>query len=124
MKISSKFIQYTFFVIFILAVLLTFLFLVENQRITVEAMALSLESGEIEEIPKLESPISVDNLNIITSIITVVISLAGFIGTTVFNVRKDKRESLEAAVALKQKEIELERALIELEELKKKSGIS
>jgi len=55
----------------------------------------------------------------IVPILTSLIALAGFLVTTYFTSRKDKRESKEFELSLKQKEIELERMRLELEQMRK-----
>jgi len=57
---------------------------------------------------------------LLASSITALTTLVGFVLTAVLNVRREKREAQESALSLKQKELDLQRALIELEELKKK----
>ena len=85
-------------------------------------MLQSISTGETENLETdLTALRAEQSIGVTTSIVTTLISLAGFIVSTTFNVRKDKREALESELALKQKEIELQRALIELEELKKKT---
>ena len=122
MKISSRFIQYTFFALFVLSILGSFLFLTRFERMATFVMLQSISTGETENLETdLTALRAEQSIGVTTSIVTTVISLAGFIVSTTFNVRKDKREALESELALKQKEIELQRALIELEELKKKT---
>jgi len=53
------------------------------------------------------------------SVLTSVISLLGFVVTTTLSVRREKRESRESELNIKQKEIELEKTKLELEQLKK-----
>jgi cell shape-determining protein MreC len=60
-------------------------------------------------------------VGIVASVVTSLTTLVGFVVTTVLTVRREKRESLEAGLAFKQKEIELQKALLELETLKKKN---
>jgi hypothetical protein len=122
MKISSRFIQYTFFALFVLSILGSFLFLTRFERMATFVMLQSISTGETENLETdLTALRAEQSIGVTTSIVTTLISLAGFIVSTTFNVRKDKREALESELALKQKEIELQRALIELEELKKKT---
>ncbi len=58
-----------------------------------------------------------------SSIVTSLVALLGFIVTTMFSLRKEKREARESELALKQKEIELERMRLEIEQLKKKPSV-
>ncbi len=58
-------------------------------------------------------------LAVLGSFATSVISLVGFVVTTVIAWRKEKRESTLAEVERKKLELELEKSKIELEELKK-----
>ena len=118
MKLSPRFIQYAFFVLFALSVLVAFLVISYQERATEFTLAESLETGDpvIVEAVTPEKPI-----NLTTSTVSMLVTLSGFIITTVFNVRKDMREARASELALKQKEVELQRALIELEELKKKT---
>jgi hypothetical protein len=60
---------------------------------------------------------------IYVSISTALIALLGFIVTTVLSFRREKRDSLASDLALKQKEIELECARLELEQLKQKLSV-
>lgn len=61
-----------------------------------------------------ESPI----IPIIASLSTSVVTLVGFVITTVLSFRREKREARDAELSRKQKEIELEKAQLELEQLK------
>ena len=117
MKLSARFIQYAFFVLFALSVLVAFLIINYQERATNFTMAESIETGEpviIEELTPEKS------INLTTSTVSMLVTLSGFVITTIFNVRKDLREARASKLALKQKEVELQRALIELEVLKKK----
>jgi hypothetical protein len=117
MKISPRVIQYTFFVLFVLSVLVTFQLFNYQEQATLAAFTEHVETGDtlnLEEIARENA------INMTASILSMVVTLLGFVVTTVINIRKDRRESRESELALKQKEIELQRALIELEELKKK----
>ena len=62
---------------------------------------------------------SVDSLGFFVTVSTATISLLGFLITTTLSFRREKRDARESALAIKQKEIELERARLELEQLKK-----
>jgi cell division protein FtsX len=117
MKLSPRFIQYGFFVLFALSVLVAFLVINNQERVTKFTMAESIETGEPVIIEELipEKPI-----NLTTSTVSMLVTLLGFVVTTVINVRKDWREARASELALKQKEVELQHAQIELEELKKK----
>ena len=116
MKLSTRFIQYAFFVLFALSVLVAFLVINYQERATKFTMAESLETGEAII---LEEPTPEKSINLTTSTVSMLVTLSGFILTTIFNVRKDWREARASEMALKQKEVELQRALIELEKLKK-----
>jgi TRAP-type C4-dicarboxylate transport system permease small subunit len=72
-------------------------------------------------IPPLlqESNSTKDLLAISISLVTSVITFLGFVITTILSFRREKRETRDAELSQKQKEIELERAHLELEQLKK-----
>ena len=53
------------------------------------------------------------------SMFTSVTAFLGFLVTAILSFRRDRREALDAELSQKQKEIELERARLELEQLKK-----
>ena len=92
------------------------------------------EASIVSEIPSSDGPLApgtpelvvqmeVDRIvPIITSIVTSLTTLLGFVLTSILTLRKEKRDSRESDLALKQKEIELKRALIELEDLKKRTS--
>ena len=117
MKSSSRVIQYTFFVLFVLSVLVAFLMLNYQARTTLDAFVEHVETGDTLNLEKVARENAID---MTASIVSMLVTLLGFVVTTVINVRKDRREARESELALKQKEVELQRALIELEELKKK----
>jgi len=116
MKISLGMVRNIFLVAFITATLFTF---ANFYRGAVVANATNFDDpGQIEQ-QVTEIKRSSDILT--TSMVTSITSLLGFIVSAVMKIRKDKRESLESALTLKQKEIEYQRILLELEELKKRS---
>jgi len=58
-------------------------------------------------------------LTVYIPLFTSVITFLGFVITTVLSFRREKREARDSELSQKQKEIELERARFELEQLKK-----
>jgi len=117
MKLSARFIQYAFLVLFALSAMAGFLIINYQERVTKFTIAESIDTGEpviVEELTPEKS------INLPTSILSMLVTLLGFVVTTIINVRKDWREARASELALKQKEVDLQRALIELEELKKK----
>jgi hypothetical protein len=115
MKISMARVRDGFLILFIIATLITFA--------NVYQVSSHMQSASIDDPDKVQISISkLDNSIFVltTSIITSLTTLVGFTITTILNIRKERRETREAALTLQQKEIDLQRALIELEELKKK----
>lgn len=56
------------------------------------------------------------------SMFTSVITFLGFITTSILSFRREKREARDAELSQMQKEIELEKARLELDQLKKQAG--
>ena len=121
MKLSARFVQYSFFVLFILSVLSGFILVISRDYIVTQAAEFQLENGEPVGTEELLQSISEKTVSFTASIVSMLLSLAGFIVSAVINVRKDRREARETALTLKQKELELQKALLELETLKKQS---
>jgi hypothetical protein len=113
MKNPLKLIRNIFLAIFILAALSAFFLFLR-----------SADMGGLAASPANPEAVVVQPeqvVGIAASVIASLSTLVGFVVTTVLSVRHEKRESLESALALKQKEVELQKALLELEALKKKS---
>jgi type VI protein secretion system component VasK len=58
-------------------------------------------------------------LTVYIPLFTSVITFLGFVITTILSFRREKREARDSELSQKQKEIELEKARLELEQLKK-----
>ncbi|MBI5963323.1 MAG: hypothetical protein HY863_07615 [Chloroflexi bacterium] len=121
MKLSLVTLRNIFLGIFILATLVTFIYVyreativAENPRPTAPQPAPDSNMVVQLELDKI--------VPVMASIITSLTTLLGFVFTSVMTLRKEKREARESELALKQKEIELKRALMELEDLKKKGS--
>lgn len=119
MKNLSLFLQYGFLVLFVLSALTGFTLLQQSQT----GLMAEIEQGGDEAITKaeLEKILEEKSTGVTTSYITMAITLAGFIVSTVMNVRKERREAKEAELNLKQKELELEKMRMELEAMRKKN---
>ena len=122
MKLTTRFIQYAFFVLFILSVLAGFLLMFNQQRIAVAAVAQSIEIGDTSIEEELQDLRQQDSISMTTAIVSMLATLGGFTVSAVVNFRKDRREAQESKLTLQQKEIELQKALLELEKLKKQTG--
>ena len=119
MKISLRLLQYIFFFLFVLSVLAGFMTVRFQENLVAQSELLQEDGGSsVEEVEKLldERAAGFD-----ASVVMMLVSLAGFGVSTVMNVRRDRREAREAALAMQQKELELEKLRMELETLKKRS---
>ena len=68
----------------------------------------------------LEEPPAVTSIvTMYATILTSIITFLGFLVTTFVSLRQEKRDSRDAILSQQQKEIELEKARLELEQLKK-----
>ncbi len=119
MKLSLVRVRSIFLGIFILATLVTLIYVyreativAENPRPTAPQPAPGSNMVVQLELDKI--------MPVVASIVTSLTTLLGFALTSIMTLRKEKREAQASDLALKQKEIELKRALIELEDLKKK----
>jgi len=121
MKISLIFVRNIFLAVFILATLAAFAI---SYRESSFATGLVAQSGHLNgppDEPHVFLRVELDKLTpIIASVITSLTTLVGFVLTTMLNIRKEKRGARESALSLKQKELDLQRTLLELDELKKK----
>jgi hypothetical protein len=120
MKISLALVRNIFLAIFIVAVLAAFAILFRETYLVIirdQAVASPGNPGGSKFVLQLELE---KIMPVAATIVTSLVTLAGFILTAILNVRKERREARESALSLKQKELDLQRALIELEELKKK----
>jgi hypothetical protein len=118
MKISLTLVRNIFLAIFIVAVLAAFAILYRETYLVMMGQAVSPGNPEGQKFVlqlKLEKLMPV-----VASVITSLTALVGFVLTAILSVRKERRDARESALSLKQKELDLQRALIELEELKKK----
>ena len=119
MKNLSQYAQYAFLALFVLSVMAG----INLQQRSREALILKaaqsgdrgISKGEVEEQLNQNAP------SVTTTYVTMVLTLAGFIVSTVMNVRKERRESKEAELNIKKMELELERMRMELEAMKKKA---
>jgi hypothetical protein len=103
MKNLSQYAQYAFIALFVLSALAGFRNLQRSQEVLV---------AEVDQVEEKSAGVT-------TSYISMAITLAGFVVSTVMNVRKERREAKEAALNLKQMELELEKTRMELEAMKK-----
>jgi len=117
MRIPLNFVRNVFLAIFIVATLVTFVFLYREYLFAIKITQSPIDTSGIPEliIVKLEKIIPVT-----ASIVTSLTALLGFSLTAILGIRKEKREARESSLSLKQKELEFQRTLLELEELKKK----
>jgi hypothetical protein len=120
MKLSLATIRNIFLGVFILATLVTFVYVyreasvVKNPRPT---------TPEVTPGSNMVIQLELDKVvPVAASIVTSLTTLLGFILTSIMTLRKEKREARNSDLELKQKEVELKRALLELENLKKKSS--
>jgi hypothetical protein len=119
MKITLALVRNTLLVVFIAATLTAFAILVRESSL-VRTIAQTASPNAPEE-DQLVFQLELEKVApVMASIITSLTTLVGFILTTILNVRKEVREVRESSLSLKQKELDLQRALIELEQLKKK----
>lgn len=118
MKISSRLVQYIFFVLFVLSVGTGLMFVRYQESLVVQAaqMQENGQSSAVDLAKLLEKKAAGYDI----SVISMLVSLAGFVVSTVMNVRKDRRETKEAALAMQQKNLELEKLRMELDAMKKK----
>ena len=72
--------------------------------------------------PEPSSASDIAALGWITTVLTAISSLVGFVSTSILGWRKDRREAKLADLEHKRLEIELEKQRLELEELKKKNS--
>ncbi len=117
MKLHLTTVRNIFLAVFIVAALISFFILFRESAIVQAGAA---EPGR----PQASNTVVQLDLGklvpLLASSITALTTLVGFVLTAVLNVRREKRDARESALSLKQKELDLQRALIELEELKKK----
>ena len=66
-----------------------------------------------------EPPVVTSIVTMYATILTSIITFLGFLVTTFVSLRQEKRDSRDAILSQQQKEIELEKARLELEQLKK-----
>jgi preprotein translocase subunit SecG len=119
MKNLSQIVQYGFLVLFVLSAVTGLTLLQRSQQ----GLMAEIEQGGDEAITKaeLEKLLEEKSSGVTTSYITMGITLAGFIVSTVMNVRKERREAKEAALNLQKMELELEKMRMELDAMKRKS---
>ena len=119
MKNLSQIVQYGFLVLFVLSAVTGLTLLQRSQQ----GLMAEIEQGGDEAIPKaeLEKLLEEKSSGVTTSYITMGITLAGFIVSTVMNVRKERREAKEAALNLQKMELELEKMRMELDAMKRKN---
>lgn len=117
MKNLSQFAQYAFIALFVLSALAGFSTLQRSQ----EGLVAEVDQGGDGMISTavLEKLLEEKSAGVTASYISMAITLAGFVVSTVMNVRKERREAKEAALNLKQMELELEKTRMELEAMKK-----
>ncbi len=121
MKLSLVTLRNIFLGLFIIATLSAFGYAYREASIVSEIP--SSDGPLAPDAPELVVQMEVDRIvPIIASIVTSLTTLLGFVLTSILTLRKEKRDSRESDLALKQKEIELKRALIELEDLKKRTS--
>ena len=121
MKLSLVTLRNIFLGLFIIATLSAFGYAYREASIVPEIP--SSDGPLAPDAPELVVQMEVDRIvPIIASIVTSLTTLLGFVLTSILTLRKEKRDSRESDLALKQKEIELKRALIELEDLKKRTS--
>ena len=121
MKLSLVTLRNIFLGLFIIATLSAFGYAYREASIVSEIP--SSDGPLAPDAPELVVQMEVDRIvPIIASIVTSLTTLLGFVLTSILTLRKEKCDSRESDLALKQKEIELKRALIELEDLKKRTS--
>jgi len=117
MKNLSQYAQYAFLALFVLSVLAGFNLLKRSQ----EALILKAEQSGDQGITKgdVEDQLRESAPSVTTTYVTMALTLAGFIVSTVMNVRKERRESKEAELNIRKMELELEKMRMELDAMKK-----
>jgi len=120
MKNLSQYAQYAFLALFVLSVLAGLNLLQRTQ----EALILKAEQGGDQGITKgdVEEQLKQNAQSVTTTYVTMALTLAGFIVSTVMNVRKERRESKEAELNIRKMELELEKMRMELDAMKKAQG--
>ena len=119
MKNLSQIVQYGFLVLFVLSAVTGLTLLQRSQQ----GLMAEIEQGGDEAITKaeLEKLLEEKSSGVTTSYITMGITLAGFIVSTVMNVRKERREAKESALNLQKMALELEKMRMDLEAMKRKN---
>jgi hypothetical protein len=119
MKFSLITLRNVFLGIFILSTLAAFFYIYREASFMANNPNPSLPQTDPGLVVQLDLEKTVP---VAASIITSLTTLLGFLLTSIITLRKEKRESNASDLALKQKEVELKRALMELEDLKKKNS--
>lgn len=118
MRNTLKLLRNIFLVLFIAATLIAFAILYRDVLSPLlSEPPIPVEPGTDYGIVKLENITT-----LIASVIASLTALLGFVITATLNVRKDRREEHESRLTIQQKELELERTRMELEELKRKAA--
>jgi hypothetical protein len=119
MKLHLTTVRNIFLAVFIVAALISFSILFRESAIVVTEAG-ATDPGRPEASNTVVQLDLGKLVPLLASSITALTTLVGFVLTAVLNIRREKRDARESALSLKQKELDLQRALIELEELKKK----